>query len=213
MKKLLIIFMILLIFMLILKSADNYFSETTKIYIEKQADNLASNAIKDIILETVVPYIDKDHLLDIKYNNNKVETVIVNTKITNFIMAKASELIDILLDNKYIEKELNTIKVPLGTFISNSLFSSFGPLITIHLKPLGAYNADIYTNISSYGINNSLIEVYLDVVIDIVALIPLQKPNIKISSKIYLISQIIQGSIPNYYYGNGASIDYIPDND
>ena len=150
---------------------------------------------------------------NIKYNNNKVETVIVNTKITNLIMAKASELIDILLDNKYIEKELNTIKVPLGTFISNSLFSSFGPLITIHLKPLGAYNADIYTNISSYGINNSLIEVYLDVVIDIVALIPLQKQNIKISSKIYLISQIIQGSIPNYYYGNGANIDYIPDND
>ena len=213
MKKLIIIFIIIISIMFLCKCVDNYFSETTKVYIAKQADNLASNAIKDVILEAVVPYIDKDNLINIKYNNSKVETVIVNTKVINLIMAKASELIDELLDTNFLEQELSTLKLPLGMLISDSLFANMGPLITIHLKPLGAYNADVYTNISSYGINNSLIEVYLDVVIDIVAIIPLQHQNVRISSKIHLISQIIQGSIPNYYYGAGSDIDYIPDND
>jgi hypothetical protein len=53
--------------MFLCKCVDNYFSETTKVYIAKQADNLASNAIKDVILEAVVPYIDKDNLININF--------------------------------------------------------------------------------------------------------------------------------------------------
>ena len=75
------------------------------------------------------------------------------------------------------------------------------------------YSADVYTDISTFGINNSLIEVYLNIVIDIVALIPLQHQTIRTETKIYLISQVVQGTVPNYYYGNGVNVDYIPDND
>ena len=50
---------------------DNYFSETTSVYISKQADNLASNAVKDIITKTVVPKINMQEILTIKYNQNK----------------------------------------------------------------------------------------------------------------------------------------------
>lgn len=213
MKKILILLIIFILSFILLKSADNYFSETTKVYISKQADNLASNAIKDVINQTVVPFIDIEEILYIKYKDEKVETVIVNTKIVNKIMAKASEVIDELLNNDFLEKELNTLSIPLGMLISNSFFANVGPCIKIHLKPLGAYNADVYTNISSYGINNSLIEVYLEVIIDIVALIPLQHENVRVSSKVYLVSQIIQGTVPNYYYGNKTNVDYIPDND
>ncbi len=212
MKKLLLIIILILSSALLVNFTDNYFSNTTSVYISKQADNLASNAVKDIINKTVVPKINMQEILTIKYNQNKVESVIVNTKIVNQIMGDASELVDELLNTEYLEKELSELYLPIGMLISDSILSSYGPKIKIKIKPIGAYSADVYTDISTFGINNSLIEVYLNIVIDIVALIPLQHQNIKTETKIYLISQVVQGTVPNYYYGNGVNVDYIPDN-
>lgn len=213
MKKIIFILILIISFAIVANFTDNYFSETTSVYISKQADNLASNAVKDIITKTVVPKINMQEILTIKYNQNKVESVIVNTKIVNEIMGDASELVDELLNTEYLEKELSELSLPLGMLISNSLFASSGPHIKIRIKPIGAYSADVYTDISTFGINNSLIEVYLNIVIDIVALIPLQYQTIRTETKIYLISQVVQGTVPNYYYGNGVNVDYIPDND
>lgn len=213
MKKIIILIILILLFALTFNFIDNYFSETTSVYISKQADNLASNAVKDIITRTVVPKIDMNEILTIKYNQSKVESVIVNTKIVNEIMGDASELVDELLNTEYLEEELSELSLPLGIIISDSFLASKGPKIKIKIKPIGAYSADVYTDISTFGINNSLIEVYLNIVIDIVALIPLQHQTIRTETKIYLISQVVQGTVPNYYYGNGVNVDYIPDND
>ena len=213
MKKIIILIIQILLFALTFNFVDNYFSDTTSVYISKQVDNLASNAVKDIITRTVVPKIDMNEILTIKYNQSKVESVIVNTKIVNEIMGDASELVDELLNTEYLEEELSELSLPLGIVISDSFLASKGPKIKIKIKPIGAYSADVYTDISTFGINNSLIEVYLNIVIDIVALIPLQHQTIRTETKIYLISQVVQGTVPNYYYGNGVNVDYIPDND
>lgn len=212
MKKILIVVILIILVAFACNMIDNYYSEATSIYISKQADNLASNAIKDIVSQTVVPKIDMKEILVIKYNQNKVESVIVNTKIVNAIMGEASELIDELLNSEYLEKELRELSLPIGMLISNSVFATMGPKLKVKIKPIGAYSADVYTDIETFGINNSLIEVYLNIVIDIVALIPLRHQNIRTETKIYLISQVVQGTVPNYYYGNGVNVDYIPDN-
>lgn len=214
MKKLLLIILIFIIPATFIKICDNYFSERTNIYIIKQADNMASNAIKDIVGLVVVPQIDMDNILIIKYLDTKqVDTVIVNTKIVNQIMSEASELIDLLLSENYLDDTLNELSLPIGFVISPTLFSSWGPEIKIKIRPIGAYSADIYTEVSAFGINNSLIEVYLNIKIDIEALIPLQNKSFISETKVYLISQVIQGTVPKYYYGSGADIDYIPDNE
>ncbi len=212
--KFLILLMIIIIPALMIKIIDNYFSERTTLYIIKQADNMASNAVKDIIKLAVIPKIDIDNIIIIKYKNDKsIDSVIVNTKIINEIMGDASELVDELLSEDILDDTLHELVLPLGYVISPTLFATRGPKIRIHIRPIGAYNADIYTEVSSYGINNSLIEVYLLIQIDIEALVPLQPKSFVSETKIYLVSQIIQGEIPKYYYGTDASINYIPDNE
>ena len=212
--KLLIILMILLIPAMLIKITDNYFSERTSMYIIKQADNMASNAIKDIVKIAVVPKIDMDKIIIIKYEkDNTIDSVIINTKIINEIMGDASQLIDELLSEEVLDDSLHELMLPLGYVISPTLFANKGPKIKVSIRPIGAYNADVYTDISAYGINNSLVEVYLLIKIDIEALIPLQTKSFVSETKVYLVSQIIQGTIPNYYYGNDANINYIPDND
>lgn len=212
--KLLILLMIIIIPMIMVKLTDNYFSERTSMYIIKQADNMASNAIKDIVKLAVIPKIDMDKIIIIKYKNDKsIDSVIINTKIINEIMGDASELVDELLSEDILDDTLHELVLPLGYVVSPTLFANKGPKIKIQIRPIGAYNADIYTDVSSYGINNSLIEVYLLIQIDIEALLPLQPKSFVSETKIYLVSQIIQGTIPKYYYGNDTNVDYIPDND
>ncbi len=212
--KLIILIFIFLIPAMLIKVTDNYFSERTNLYIIKQADNMASNAIKEIVKTAVIPRIDMDKIIIIKYKKDKsIDSVIINTKIVNEIMGEASELIDVLLSEDILDDTLHELILPIGYVISPAIFANKGPKIKIEIRPIGAYSADVYTEVSAYGINNSLVEVYLMVKIDIEALIPLQVKSFVSETKIYLVSQIVQGVVPNYYYGNDTKVDYIPDND
>jgi hypothetical protein len=82
-----------------------------------------------------------------------------------------------------------------------------GPKVKINIRPIGSYKVDLISQVKGYGINNSLVEVYLLVTIELEALIPLRVLPVKTENKIYLVSQIIKGEIPNYYYAAGT---YLP---
>ena len=213
MKKILILLLIILIISgIFVNVADNYYSDRINAYVEKQADNLASNSIKDIVQRSVINNLDMNDILIIKYKEQKIETVIVNTKMVNTIMGESSELVDELLNEKYLNQELGYLELPMGMLFSKTVLSNRGPKIKIKMKPIGSYSTDVETKVNSFGINNSQIEVWLNIIIDVEVLIPLNIKNIKTITKIFLVSQVIQGTVPNYYYGNDTSVNYIPDN-
>ena len=130
----------------------------------------------------------------------------------NTIMGESSELVDELLNEKYLNQELGYLELPMGMLFSKTVLSNRGPKIKIKMKPIGSYSTDVETKVNSFGINNSQIEVWLNIIIDVEVLIPLNIKNIKTITKIFLVSQVIQGTVPNYYYGNDTSVNYIPDN-
>ena len=213
MKKILILLLIILIISgIFVNVADNYYSDRINAYVEKQADNLASNSIKDIVQKSVINNLDMNDILIIKYKEQKIESVIINTKMVNTIMGESSELVDELLNEKYLNQELGYLELPMGMLFSKTVLSNRGPKIKIKMKPIGSYSTDVETKVNSFGINNSQIEVWLNIIIDVEVLIPLNIKNIKTITKIFLVSQVIQGTVPNYYYGNDTSVNYIPDN-
>lgn len=62
----------------------------------------------------------------------------------------------------------------------------------------------------SFGINNALFEIYLSVFIEIDTIIPLNKNHIVFATNILLVSQIIQGEVPYYYYSGDGTIEALP---
>jgi sporulation protein YunB len=152
--------------------------------------------------------------VNINYSDtSNISSVIINTKLVNNILNDAYSVIDEVFNN-HLEEYFADLEIPLGTLVSKSIFSGMGPNIKIPITPVGSYKLDILTNTISYGINNSLIELYLKINVDIEALIPLQKEKFPTETKIIILSQVIQGEVPKYYYSsNGdASFPYIPDN-
>ncbi|WP_443686870.1 sporulation protein YunB, partial [Phascolarctobacterium faecium] len=57
------------------------------------------------------------------------------------------------------------------------------------------------TKVKNYGINNVLLELYLDISVSSSLLTPVSKEEIKDNFSILIASRIIAGSVPDYYNG------------
>ncbi len=213
-KVLVIVCLIIFIPLIIVSFADNYYSDRTTMYIGKQIELASTKTLQEIINRNVLNEVNSNELVNISYSDtSNISSVIINTKLVNNILNDAYSVMDEVFNN-HLEEYFADLEIPLGTLISKSIFSGVGPNIKIPITPVGSYKLDILTNTISYGINNSLIELYLKVEVDIEALIPLQKEKFPTETKIVILSQVIQGEVPKYYYSsNGdASFPYIPDN-
>ena len=199
--KLLIIFMLfILIPLLSIKAVDNYFSERTNEFLEQAVAFAASDIFSSASLE-VAALSSEENFLKYKYDSsNNITGVYVDTIVVNKILALVSNLISDSLNNGQIEERLGMVEIPLGQLCSKALFANIGPNIKIETSPMSSYKTDLFTETSEFGINNTLLEVYIKATISIEAFIPLKSQNITLETKIYLISEVLQGSIPIYYF-------------
>ena len=199
--KLLIIFMLFILIPLIsIKAVDNYFSERTNEFLEQAVAFAASDIFSSASLE-VAALSSEENFLKYKYDSsNNITGVYVDTIVVNKILALVSNLINDSLNNGQIEERLGMVEIPLGQLCSKALFANMGPNIKIETSPMSSYTTDLFTETSEFGINNTLLEVYIKATISIEAFIPLKSQNITLETKIYLISEVLQGSIPIYYF-------------
>lgn len=211
MRKILIVLLILLLPALILKAIDNYFSDRTTTFINKQIQTHASFVIANVISKQIVNELETENILQIKYNNQDIESLIINTKVTNSLLGNLNEEVMRLLATEELEKAFGKIEFPLGYLFSQNILASYGPKIKVPIKPLGTYRADIVTLTKEFGINNSLIEVYLVFDIDLEALFPLSRRKLETKTKILLALQTIQGEVPRYYGLGNIALSQLDD--
>lgn len=199
--KFIIIFMLLILIPLsCIKAIDNYFSERTNEFLEQAVTLAASDIFSSASLE-VAALSSEENFLKYKYDSsNNITGVYVDTIVVNKILALVSNLISDSLNNGQIEERLGMVEIPLGQLCSKALFANVGPNIKIETSPMSSYTTDLFTETSEFGINNTLLEVYIKATISIEAFIPLKSQNITLETKIYLISEVLQGSIPIYYF-------------
>lgn len=199
--KFIIIFMLLILIPLsCIKAIDNYFSERTNEFLEQAVTLAASDIFSSASLE-VAALSSEENFLKYKYDSsNNITGAYVDTIVVNKILALVSNLISDSLNNGQIEERLGMVEIPLGQLCSRALFANVGPNIKIETSPMSSYTTDLFTETSEFGINNTLLEVYIKATISIEAFIPLKSQNITLETKIYLISEVLQGSIPIYYF-------------
>lgn len=198
--KLMILFLLLIFIPLsTIKIIDNYFSERTNEFLEQAVTYAASDIFSNASLE-VAAITTEEEFVKYKYDNEgNITGVYVDTIIANKILALVSNLISDSLANGQLEEKLGTVGIPLGQLCSRALFANMGPIIKIETSPMYSYTTDIYTEAKDYGINNTLIEVYILATINVEAFIPLQSNNISLNTKIYLITEVLQGDVPICY--------------
>ena len=203
-KKIMLILIMLLVIAipaLLLAMSDNYFSERTDIYIKQHVKEKTSDIYARVIKEEFRSIYNVEELVNYTFNNNnEIESVLINSAKVNDIIYIASSLISQAIKEGVIEKELEEISFPIGQLISKAIFAGEGPNIHIEVDPITSYEVDIESSMNEYGINNMIFEIYLVCKIEMEVMIPLKQEKIVCDNKTLILSQILPGKVPHFYY-------------
>lgn len=155
----------------------------------------------------------------IEYDQNEAEVVSINydTNFLNVFLKEATQRT--LLKIKSVEagnyeedffngSKINKSKsgviydVPIGLITNNIILSNVGGTIPIKFTSIGSVEGNISTTTSSFGINNALININLNLSISAKVIVPnlveLQNTNVEIP----ILMHVINGKVPSYYFGS-----------
>lgn len=94
--------------------------------------------------------------------------------------------------------EIN-ISIPLGSIVSNGIFSGKGPNIIVNMVPAGAVNTSFSTEFENAGINQTRHRVYLEVTAQVRMVAPLSGGAIEVKTVVPITEMIIVGDVPDTY--------------
>ena len=110
-------------------------------------------------------------------------------------------------------KEGIIYRFSLGSLWDSNILYTFGPKIPVKINILGNVTSKIDTSIKNYGINNALIEVYVELNVTEKLILPFFNKDVKINTKIPVAMKLVTGTVPSYYVdGENAPSVTIPSN-
>lgn len=110
--------------------------------------------------------------------------------------------------NKYIEslKKDNSkskiLTVPFFIASDNIIISSLGPKIKFKYEIIDNVKGKIKTKVTDFGVNNALVEMYFELEIGYLVVIPMNKKENVLKTEILISSKVINGKVPTFYGKN-----------
>ena len=209
---LIVAFLVLLIVSLIFKYINTKIVPPLEVYAEKEISSLIiSDAVESISFseEETMSFFNtltnkNDEVISVDFNTAKINKSLVKLNKAVYKDLKSFENGRYKLEDTEIETEDLIYKIPLGYITGNYTLSNIGPKVPLKAKVIGSVVSNIKTEVSSYGINNSLLKVYIDVTVNMRFMLPLISKDVLVNNSIPLVVKIIQGKIPNVYGGSYA---------
>ena len=159
--------------------------------------------VKDEIYKKVIKsnnFITNEEVNDILYIDKNDSNEIVYL---DYNMDKTYKLL-----NKYIEslKKDNSkskiLTVPFFIASDNIIISSLGPKVKFKYEIMNNVKGKIKTKVTDFGVNNALVEMYFELEIGYLVVIPMNKKESVLKTEILISSKIINGKVPTFYGKN-----------
>lgn len=188
-------------------------------YSEIETKKIVSILVSNTIIEEISNNTNiNNFFITTKDNNGDIQSIDFNTSEVNKILNKSSKLVEQNL--KYLESgevdklNLNNLssidkeklkkgiiyELPSGIVLNNTILNNILPKIPIKMNLIGNVFTKITTDLESYGINNALLKVNINVEAEVKILMPFVSSNTKLNVEIPLIIKVIEGSVPSYYF-------------
>ena len=209
-KLLIILVMIVIISILILSLLSYKVMPIYMSYADAEMQRLVTVVINKTISDDL-KINSIDDLFIIKSDSNTNMTMVdFDPVVLNRVMSRISDIVyqNVKLigegDKETLEKynvSSNIFYIPSGIIFNSTLLNNLGPKIPIKMEIISSVNPNIETKVTEYGINNSLVEVFIKVNASIKMILPLASSNIDVSVVVPISVKLIQGMVPDYYLG------------
>ncbi len=186
-------------------------------YSEIETKKIVSNIISNTITEEITNNINMDDLfITLKDSNGDIQSIDFNSSEVNKILVKSSKSVEqnlryletgnvnkLNLSNYDYEKFKNGIiyELPSGIIFNNTLLNNILPKIPIKMSLIGNVLAKLTTSVDSYGINNALIKVNINIEAEVKILMPFVSSNTKLNIDVPILMKMMEGNVPSYYFG------------
>lgn len=184
------------VFILIYYYFVNQVSPTIKTLCETRAKALALKATNEAVMERLNE-IDYENLVHFATNEKGTITGL-NADVIE--MNKLSTEITTEIQQKLLGIEDTEIKIPIGRFLGLSVFSGYGPKITVKAIPTGNVSVDFKTEFMSEGINQTRHRIYLEIKTSVRMVAPFISDVVPFETNMTVAETVIVGDIPSSYY-------------
>ncbi|WP_335869654.1 sporulation protein YunB [Bacillus sp. 2205SS5-2] len=197
---------------------------------ETKTRQFAAQAINDAISKKISENIDINELIVEHETGGKI-SYSFNPQIYNRAISEATIRVQKYLD--YVEsgdlEKLESFKsdieieysddqphngiiyeIPLGMATKNTLLSNLGPRVPVRFEILGAVTSSVDTKIIESGINNTYLEIYIKINVQMNVIIPLSEKKIEISNSVKIGDLFYPGEVPQFYNGQGNGNQFNP---
>jgi len=171
-------------------------------------ENECINNINLIINNTISNQnINRNKVFVYEYKNEELVAVSFENNLINKYIASINKSIVEYIDNTELKYD-----VPLLHKSSNLILRQLSPKIPVVYSLIGNANVSGACLVSGYGINNTLLEVMINIQLNMRVIIPFRSDTFTIERTVPLISKVIQGDIPSAYLGSNNTNTIIPVN-
>lgn len=194
-------------------------------YATLEAKKLSNIIINKAISKHIAEKVSGDNLFDItKDSNGEIKSIDFNTSLVNKFLTETTNSVQINLrniekgnidalefsDSVLVEYGKENLKqgiiyqISTGTLFHNTILANIGPKIPVRISLVGDATSDISTMVKNYGINNAMINVYVNLKITEKVMLPYYDKEITIKTKVPVAMKIVTGTVPEYY-ANGIT--------
>ena len=110
-----------------------------------------------------------------------------------------------IINDEILELDTSDIGIPVGSLILPEFFSGRGPLIPVRILAIRNSDANFHSNFSEAGINQTLQQLSMDVIVDVTILVLGQTETFTVSSQMVVAETIIVGDVPATYFQTGGT--------
>lgn len=159
--------------------------------------------VKDEIYKKVIKsnnFITNEEVNDILYiDKNKSNEIVY----LDYDIDKTYKLLNKYIDSlKKDNSKSKILTVPFFIASDNIIISSLGPKIKFKYEIIDNVKGKIKTKVTDFGVNNALVEMYFELEIGYLVVIPMNKKESILKTEILISSKIINGKVPTFYGKN-----------
>ncbi len=159
--------------------------------------------VKDEIYKKVIKsnnFVTNEEVNDILYiDKNKSNEIVY----LDYDIDKTYKLLNKYIDSlKKDNSQSKILTVPFFIASDNIIISSLGPKIKFKYEIIDNVKGKIKTKVTDFGVNNALVEMYFELEIGYLVVIPMNKKESVLKTEILISSKIINGKVPTFYGKN-----------
>lgn len=197
----LIILIIIIVFLLIINKINEVTSPILMIQAKEKAYNIITKTINGSVNKVVSKNLNSNDLFIMTYDS---DGTITSIDFDSLVINKVLTSISLEIENSIADIDSETCTIPFGVVFNNSFLSNLGPKVPIKMQLVGSVVNNIKTQITNYGINNALIEIYVNIEVNVQVVLPFVSDKVSVETLIPIALKLIRGNVPDYYSGNGS---------